>query len=263
MGRKKSAKKRSHVNRKQQVSLTPDKGTTVQRTYKDSLFRFIFKDKQKLLKLYNALNGTDHRDIDSLSVTTIENVLYIGYKNDVSFLLDNTLNLYEHQGSWNPNMPLRAGECCILQGFCRIIQRPANLTFTEVKEFRWEQCRPLWDYAVFIHYIRNSLLDGYSVQDAVDLAVERCLKEDILTDVLRAHRKEVTAMFLEEYDQEQHYKTLRDEGYEDGFEDGFDNGLEKFRALSDKLVENNRKDDIIRAATDRDFQKKLFKEYGL
>ncbi|MDO4306691.1 MAG: hypothetical protein Q4C77_07640 [Eubacteriales bacterium] len=319
MGRKKSAKKRSHVNRKQQVSLTPDKGTTVQRTYKDSLFRFIFKDKQKLLKLYNALNGTDHRDIDSLFVTTIENVLYIGYKNDVSFLLDNTLNLYEHQGSWNPNMPLRG-----VLYFARLLQdyteasqfnlygskriplpypkyiifyngtavrperevlrlsdsypasaadsegEPAlectalviNINYGQNREIM-EQCRPLWDYAVFIHYIRNSLLDGYSVQDAVDLAVERCLKEDILTDVLRAHRKEVTAMFLEEYDQEQHYKTLRDEGYEDGFEDGFDNGLEKFRALSDKLVENNRKDDIIRAATDRDFQKKLFKEYGL
>ena len=33
--------------------------------------------------------------------------LYMDYKNDTSFLIDSTLNLYEHQSTWNPNMPLR------------------------------------------------------------------------------------------------------------------------------------------------------------
>ena len=33
--------------------------------------------------------------------------LYMDYKNDISFLIDSTLNLYEHQPTWNPNMPLR------------------------------------------------------------------------------------------------------------------------------------------------------------
>ena len=33
--------------------------------------------------------------------------LYMDYKNDISFLIDSTLNLYEHQSTWNPNMPLR------------------------------------------------------------------------------------------------------------------------------------------------------------
>ena len=28
-------------------------------------------------------------------------------KNDVAFLVDFQLNLYEHQSTWNPNMPLR------------------------------------------------------------------------------------------------------------------------------------------------------------
>lgn len=28
-------------------------------------------------------------------------------KNDISFILDDYLNLYEHQSTWNPNMPLR------------------------------------------------------------------------------------------------------------------------------------------------------------
>ena len=38
---------------------------------------------------------------------TLENAVYMNMKNDVAFLLDNRLSLYEHQSTWNPNMPLR------------------------------------------------------------------------------------------------------------------------------------------------------------
>ena len=77
------------------------------RSYKDSLFRMVFREKGELLSLYNAINGTDYDDPEELIVTTIEDVLYMGRKNDVSFLIDDVMNLYEHQSSWNPNMPLR------------------------------------------------------------------------------------------------------------------------------------------------------------
>ena len=80
---------------------------TTNRNYKDSLFRMIFREKEKLLNLYNAINGTHYTDPEELIVTTIEDVLYMGLKNDVSFLIDDVLNLYEHQSTWNPNMPLR------------------------------------------------------------------------------------------------------------------------------------------------------------
>lgn len=80
---------------------------SAKRTYKDSLFRMVFREKKELLSLYNAINGTSYEDPDELMVTTIEDVLYMGRKNDVSFLIQDVLNLYEHQSSWNPNMPLR------------------------------------------------------------------------------------------------------------------------------------------------------------
>lgn len=81
--------------------------TNVQRNYKDGLFLKIFGNKQALLSLYNAVRGSNYTNPDDLTVTTIENVLYMGMKNDVSFIINNQLHLYEAQSTWNPNMPLR------------------------------------------------------------------------------------------------------------------------------------------------------------
>ena len=80
---------------------------TVNREYKSSLFARIFSEPEAALSLYNSLNGTDYDDPAGLEINTIESVLYIGWKNDVSFLIGSDMNLYEHQATWNPNMPLR------------------------------------------------------------------------------------------------------------------------------------------------------------
>ena len=79
----------------------------INRKYKDRLFRFVFRDKKDLLELYNAINGTDYHNTEELEVNTLEDVLYLGMKNDMSFLLDTSMSLYEHQSTWNENMPLR------------------------------------------------------------------------------------------------------------------------------------------------------------
>lgn len=79
----------------------------INRKYKDKLFRFIFHDKKDLLSLYNAVNGTDYQDPEELEINTLENVIYLKMKNDLSFLVGASMNLYEHQSTWNPNMPLR------------------------------------------------------------------------------------------------------------------------------------------------------------
>ncbi|MCI5830767.1 MAG: hypothetical protein SPJ89_04350 [Treponema sp.] len=78
--------------------------------YKDRLFKAIFgrqEHKDWLLSLYNALNNSDYKNPDDLELTTIENIIYITMKNDLSFLIDSQMNLYEQQSTWNPNMPLR------------------------------------------------------------------------------------------------------------------------------------------------------------
>ena len=81
--------------------------TKIKRTYKDSLFRMIFQDREALLSLYNAINGTCYDQPEELIITTLEDAIYLGWKNDVSFLIQDVLSLYEHQSTKNPNMPLR------------------------------------------------------------------------------------------------------------------------------------------------------------
>ena len=79
----------------------------VQRPYKDSLFRMIFREKKELLSLYNAINQSDYQNPEELEVNVLEDVIYMGMKNDVSFIIGDYMNLYEAQSTWNPNMPLR------------------------------------------------------------------------------------------------------------------------------------------------------------
>ena len=77
------------------------------RKYKDTIFRMLFSDKKNLLSLYNALNGKDYRDCDKLEIVTLENAIYMSMKNDLAFILDLALFLWEHQSTYNHNIPLR------------------------------------------------------------------------------------------------------------------------------------------------------------
>lgn len=322
MSRKPKAKKlKSHVKKRDFISATPDKSTHVQRKHKDKLFRFIFRDKKKLLQLYNALNRSSYQDEKGLYILTLENVLYLGYKNDIAFFLDWVLFLTEHQGSWNPNMPLRGvfyfarlyqnfitergydlygtksiplpypqyvvfyngtqerpereelrlSAAFVQMGHCsELFENPAlecralvlNINYGKNKELM-DQCRPLMEYSCFIHYIRENLKAGHTPEEAVDLAVERCLKEDILTDVLRLHKKEVVRMFLEEYDEELHERTLRREGVEEGRKQGLEQGREEMNELIRAALNDNRQGELLRSLDDRKLQEKLLKEYGI
>lgn len=86
---------------------TARKHLRANRKYKDTVFRMLFSDRKNLLSLYNAVNGTAYDDPSKLEIVTLENAVYIGMKNDLSFIVDTNLFLYEHQSTYNPNMPLR------------------------------------------------------------------------------------------------------------------------------------------------------------
>ena len=80
---------------------------SLNRTFLSSLFEQIFNSRSEALSLYNAINGTNYTDPALLRITTLSGALFLGYQNDVSFLVGATLNLYEHQSTFNPNMPVR------------------------------------------------------------------------------------------------------------------------------------------------------------
>ena len=75
--------------------------------YKDTLFKYIFNDPQFALPLVNALMNTSYTDPSDIHITTLEDVLHIGMKNDVSLLIDSKMLLFEQQSTPNRNMPYR------------------------------------------------------------------------------------------------------------------------------------------------------------
>ena len=101
----------------------------VKRTYKSKLFEMIFSEKRALLELYNAMNGTDYEDPGLLEINTLENAIYMSMRNDLSFIIDSRLALYEHQSTYSPNLPLR----CLMYvaDLYSVITKDANLYGTK------------------------------------------------------------------------------------------------------------------------------------
>ena len=82
------------------------------RTLRDSLFRSIYsgrdeRSKRWLLSLYNALSGKNYTDTSALEITTIDDVIYVTMKNDLSFLINSEMHLFEQQSTVNPNASLQ------------------------------------------------------------------------------------------------------------------------------------------------------------
>ena len=83
---------------------------TVNRKHKDRLFSFLFgseSNKEWTLSVYNAVNDTNYTNSEDIRFTTIEDAVYMGMKNDLSFILFQVMNIYEQQSTYNPNMPVR------------------------------------------------------------------------------------------------------------------------------------------------------------
>ena len=73
-------------------------GDGINREYKDRLFKYIFGNplhKDWTLTLLNGVSGTNYTDSDAVEFTTIEDAVYLGMKNDVSFLFNGVMSFYE------------------------------------------------------------------------------------------------------------------------------------------------------------------------
>lgn len=83
-------------------NLAEEKELHVVKKHKDTVFCMLYNDREKLLELYNALNGTVYENTGDLEICTLENAIYMGFKNDVyRSCLIRKMSLYEHQSSVN------------------------------------------------------------------------------------------------------------------------------------------------------------------
>ena len=65
----------------------------------------LYSDRKDLLDLYNAVSGKHYEDPELLEINTLENAIYMSMHNDLSFLIDSRLSLYEHQSTYSPIHP--------------------------------------------------------------------------------------------------------------------------------------------------------------
>lgn len=292
---------------------TKDAATTrVRRDYKDTLFRMIFREKEPLLSLYNAVNGTDYENADELEIVTLENAIYMNMKNDLAFLMDFYLNIYEHQSTFSPNMPLRdlfyisrelqnlvdtgvlyrttlvkiptprflvfyngtgnQPERQILRlsdAFEHPMEEPElelmvtmlNINLGNNKELL-NQCKILKEYMLYVEKVRK-YVKVMELWEAVERAVEESIQEGILRDFLTRYQKEAIEVSIFEYDEEKVMKYIREDEFAKGQQKGIEEGTEKVNHLILRLSEQNRYDDVVRAAKDKEYQEELFREFGI
>ena len=241
---------------------------SINRTYKDRLFKIIFEDKKELLSLYNALTGKNYQNPDELEINTIDDVIYMHLKNDMSFILDDWQNLFEQQSTFNPNQPLRgffyfadlykvkyfgkkiystrllkiptpqyivfyngttsmpdrkelrlsdAFQQPTTQPDIEVVAHMLNINYGHNKELM-ERCQKLKEYAQFIDIIRHYLKENehWSNEQAISKAIDDCIKNNILRDILQKERLRVMASILSEFDEVGYKEMIQDEAIEDG-----------------------------------------------
>lgn len=251
----------------------------VNRNYKDSVFRMIFREKETLLTLYNALNGTGYTDPEELEINTLENAIYLGRRNDISFVIFDQINLYEHQSTVNANMPLR-NLFYISSLYTKLthgkniysdrqimIPAPHFVTFYNGTQDQPESqilrlsdayevttagqkyetpeleltvkmininrghnekllndCKALQEYMVYVERVRT-YAPIMSLRQAVERAVDECIREGVLAEFLRKNRAEVVNMSIFEYNQEEHFRQIAEEKMSEGMAKGMAKGM--------------------------------------
>ena len=242
---------------------------TANRTYKNTIFQMLFHQKKELLELYNGLNRSHYTNEGDLKIVTLENAVYMSMKNDLAFVLDMRLHMYEHQSTHNPNIPLRdlfyvsqeyqslvnkkslygskavripAPRFVVFYNGTRkqperqwmrlsdLYEIPEENPVLELKvlvlninrgnnEELTEKCKTLKEYMLYIERIRYyTEVEKRSLQDAVETAVDDCIREGILADFLRKNEAEAIAVSIFEYDEEKELKLLRESEREYGID---------------------------------------------
>ena len=78
------------------------------REYKSDVFSMLMEYPEYALDVYKALGGRSDAKPSMVEIKTLEKGISLSVRNDAAFIIDTELSLYEHQSTYNPNMPLRS-----------------------------------------------------------------------------------------------------------------------------------------------------------
>ena len=267
----------------------------------DHVFKIVFENLGNLLSLYNALAGTNYTNPNDLIITTLKDAVFIGMKNDLSFVINNNLNLFEHQSTINLNMPLRAlyyisdvfksmyyGKILYQTKQIKIIAPKIIMFYNGAKEVPdqyelrlsdafivpeanpdlevvvhvinineghnqdlFEKCSILKEYSIFSARIRqaftsyqeykkehlsndNTESDEEVLVNYIKKAIDSCIRDNILTDILQKERNRVMETILSHFDADEYVSFLKEEAYEEAYEEG---QLKTFRTIILDILE--------------------------
>lgn len=246
-----------------------DKGNneiTVNRTFKSRIFAMLYRDKKELLDLYNAVTGKHYENPEEQEINTLENAIYMSMQNDVSFLIDSRLSLYEHQSTYNPNLPLRF--LFYVADIYSALTKEAHLDGTPKLELEavmlninpghnkelLSACKSLHDYSEYTARVRRYSKE-MEIEDAVERAICECIEEGILSEFLSQNRMEAKSMSIYEYDAEKHIRQEREDAWEDG--------IEETSTLIAKLAETGDLAQLEELGKTPDGLKALLKKYNI
>ena len=260
---------------------------TANEKYKDSVFRKLFHQKKELLELYNALNDSNYTREEDLEIVTLESSLFLSMRNDLAFILDFRLHLYEHQSTPSPNMPLR-DLFYVAQEYKKLVSQKSLFSERLIKipaprfvvfyngigkqperqllklsdlyttietepmlELQvlvlninkgyniWlkEKCNTLYEYMQYVErvrYYRNQM--KYELRQAIELAIDECIRKGILADFLSKDRLEAIMISEYEHNEEEEWRKFkkaereygRELGREEGRKEGFKESCELF-----------------------------------
>lgn len=124
----------------------------------------------------------------------------------------------------------------------------------------------LAEYAQYVNQVRQ-FAEEMPFTDAVENAVDYCIRHDILADFLTKNRAEAIAVSIFEYDEEKHLNKEREAAYQKGRDDGHEAGLKegelRLLELMQILTNSGKSKDISRIATDAEYQEQLYRENHL
>lgn len=197
----------------------------VQRNYKDTLFRMLFKEKERLLSLYNGLNGTAYTDAEKQKLRLSD--------------------AFEERQE-EPELELTVTVYNINPG--------NNKELMEV-------CHPLKEYAQYVEMVRK-YAEKLHFREAVEKAVDECIKRGILRDFLIKNRAEAIEMCIFEFDEEKYLEMEREYAYRDGFKEGRKEGKAegegKLLRLQKFLIDTGRSGELGLVITDQAYREQLY-----